>query len=229
MYRHWGSVQAVRPIGGVEVQLYSFLTTALEGGEGSASRPCPSLPPGKTRYPLYWRLGGPQGRSGRVRKISPPPGFDPRTVQPVASRYTDWATRPTYIYIKNKKTTYTQTVYLFKNTILPMPHIYISFTNTNKNYTENLQEDLETLGEWAVENGMKINPSKGKAIRFTRARVKNPLGYSLCEQKIPEASSCKYLGIIIWSNLNCVDQVNYTAQKAWKALHFLMHVLKQRK
>jgi hypothetical protein len=53
------------------------------------------LPPGKTRYPLYRRLGGPQGRSGRVRKISPSPGFDPRTVQPVTSRYTDWATRPT--------------------------------------------------------------------------------------------------------------------------------------
>ena len=38
-------------------------------------------------YPLYTRLGGPQGRSGRVRKISPPPGFDPRTVQSVANRY----------------------------------------------------------------------------------------------------------------------------------------------
>ena len=49
------------------------------------------LPPGKTRYPLYRRLGRPQGRSGRVRKISPLPGFDPRTVQPVASRYTDCA------------------------------------------------------------------------------------------------------------------------------------------
>ena len=24
-------------------------------------------------------------------KSRPPPGFDPRTVQPVASRYTDWA------------------------------------------------------------------------------------------------------------------------------------------
>ena len=36
-------------------------------------------------------LGGPQGRSGQVRKISFPPGFDPRIVQPVASRYTDWA------------------------------------------------------------------------------------------------------------------------------------------
>ena len=32
----------------------------------------------------------------QVRKISPPPGFDPRTVQPVASRYTDYATRPTF-------------------------------------------------------------------------------------------------------------------------------------
>ena len=50
-----------------------------------------ALLPGKTQYPLYRRLGGPQGRSGRVRKISPPPGFDPRTSQPVASRYTDWA------------------------------------------------------------------------------------------------------------------------------------------
>ena len=57
---------------------------ALEGGEGSASRPGRSLPRGKTRYPLYSRLGGPLGRSGQVRKISPPPGFDPRTVQPVA-------------------------------------------------------------------------------------------------------------------------------------------------
>jgi len=32
---------------------------------------------------------GPQGRSGQVRKISPPPAFDPRTVHPVANRYTN--------------------------------------------------------------------------------------------------------------------------------------------
>ena len=54
-----------------------------------------SLHPGKTRYPLYRRLFGPQGRSEQVRKISPPPEFDYRTVQPVASRYTDYATRLT--------------------------------------------------------------------------------------------------------------------------------------
>jgi hypothetical protein len=48
-------------------------------------------PAASPRYPLYIRLGEHQGRSGRVWKISPPSGFDPRTVQPVASRYTDWA------------------------------------------------------------------------------------------------------------------------------------------
>jgi len=60
----------------------------------SGQRHAPAaLSPGKTRYPLYRRLGEPQDRSGRVRKISPPPGFDSRTVQPVASRYTDWDIR----------------------------------------------------------------------------------------------------------------------------------------
>ena len=58
-------------------------------GVGGQRHAPTALPPGMTRYPLYRRLGGPQGRSGRVRKISPFSGFDPRTVQPVVSRYTD--------------------------------------------------------------------------------------------------------------------------------------------
>ena len=58
-------------------------------GVGGQDHNPDALPPGnETRYPLYRKLGGPQGRSGRVRKISPTPGFDPRTVQPETSRYT---------------------------------------------------------------------------------------------------------------------------------------------
>ena len=49
------------------------------------------LPPEKTRYQLYRRQDGRQDRSGQVRKISSSSGFDPQTIQPVASRYTDWA------------------------------------------------------------------------------------------------------------------------------------------
>jgi hypothetical protein len=68
---------------------------ALEAGKGSVSHPGRSLLLGKTRCPLYRRLGGLQGRSGQVQKILPPPGFDPWTVQPVASCYIDYATQPT--------------------------------------------------------------------------------------------------------------------------------------
>jgi len=59
------------------------------GWVGGQRHAPPALPPGKTRYPLYRRLGVPQGRSEQVRKILPPPAFDPRTVQPIASNYTD--------------------------------------------------------------------------------------------------------------------------------------------
>ena len=76
-----------------EEQSYSTtlsLTSALDVSGLSTPRPGRFIPGKETQYPLYRRLGGPQGRSGRVRKIFPPPGLDPRTVQPVESRYTDY-------------------------------------------------------------------------------------------------------------------------------------------
>jgi len=57
------------------------------------STPRPHFSPEKTRYTLYRRLRGPQGRSGRTENLVPT-GIRSRTVQPVVSRYTDWATGP---------------------------------------------------------------------------------------------------------------------------------------
>ena len=62
---------------------------------------------------------------------------------------------------------------------------------------EKLQKDVDIMGEWAVVNSMKINPSRSEAICFTKARVKGPLNYSLMGTLIPEVSRCKYLGIIL--------------------------------
>ena len=59
------------------------MTAALEGGEWSAARPGCTLPPGKTRYPFYRRLGRPQGWSGRAENLVPT-GIRSRTVQPIA-------------------------------------------------------------------------------------------------------------------------------------------------
>ena len=62
-------------------------------GVGSQRHAPSALLPGMNRYPLYRRLGGPQGRSGRLQKTSPPPGLDPRTVQPVINCYTNYASQ----------------------------------------------------------------------------------------------------------------------------------------
>jgi hypothetical protein len=67
------------------------LTSALDGGGWSRPRPGRVAPGKETRYPLYRGLGGSRDGLDGCRKSRPPPGFDPRTVQSAASRYTDWA------------------------------------------------------------------------------------------------------------------------------------------
>ena len=58
-------------------------------GVGGQRHAPAALPPGRTCYPLYRRLGGSQDWSGWVQKISPPLEFDPWTAQPITSHYTD--------------------------------------------------------------------------------------------------------------------------------------------
>jgi len=96
------------------------MTTALEGGECSAARPSRTLLPGKNWYLLYMRLGGPQGQSGRVESLVPT-GIRSRTVQPLVSRYTNWATWPTLkltICNTNHDTTYHNILSLNMSTLL---------------------------------------------------------------------------------------------------------------
>jgi len=66
---------------------------------------------------------------------------------------------------------------------------------------------------WGV-GGRKCDENKSskskKAVNFMRAQMNEPLNYFFGDQKILEASSCKYFGIILCSNLNWVDKVNYS-------------------
>jgi hypothetical protein len=70
---------------------YSYthsLTSAIDWDRLSTPHPF-GFTPGNDMVSIFRRLGGSQGPSGRVPKISHTPGFDPRTTQTVASRYTD--------------------------------------------------------------------------------------------------------------------------------------------
>ena len=69
-----------------------FHDHGTRSGEWSAARPGRTLPPGKTRYPLYRRLGGSQGRSGQAENLAPA-GIWSTDRPGLVGRYTDWATK----------------------------------------------------------------------------------------------------------------------------------------
>ena len=73
-------------VGGVELQLHSFLTSVLVGGERSTLRSCPFTPEKKFRYAVNSNVGGPcsqSGRTGEETSLLPVPKFEPGTVEPV--------------------------------------------------------------------------------------------------------------------------------------------------
>ena len=72
------------------------MTTALEGVRGQRHAPAGLYPRERPGTHCTGGWVGPRAGLDRCGKSRPPPGFDPRTVQPVASRYTDGATRPPY-------------------------------------------------------------------------------------------------------------------------------------
>jgi hypothetical protein len=75
------------PVGSRGIGLL-FQDLAARRDERSAARPGRILPPKKARYPLYRRLGGPQGRSGRAENYALT-GIQSCALQSVVSPYTD--------------------------------------------------------------------------------------------------------------------------------------------
>jgi len=64
-------------------------------------RHVPAAPyPGKKPVPIAQGAGWDSGPVWTGAENLAPPGFDPRTVQPIGSRYTDYATRPTGYVLK---------------------------------------------------------------------------------------------------------------------------------
>ena len=61
---------------------------------GVGVTPWPLFTPGKDPVPIVQEPGRAPGPVWTRAENLTPPGFDPRTVQRIASRYTDYATRP---------------------------------------------------------------------------------------------------------------------------------------
>jgi hypothetical protein len=72
-----------------------FLDQGTRRGWGVSVTHRPLFTPRKDPVPIVQEAAWAPGPIWTGVENLAPPGFDPRTVQPVASRYTDWATRPT--------------------------------------------------------------------------------------------------------------------------------------
>jgi hypothetical protein len=59
----------------------------------------------------------------------------------------------------------------------------------NDSDLDRLLTDLNRLREETVENTMKINPGKSKAVSLTAALMEDPLYYFGGNKRIPEANS----------------------------------------
>ena len=69
-------------------------------GVGGQRHAPPAFTPGKEPVPILQEAGSSPGPVWIGAENIASPGFDPRTVQPVGSRYTEYATRPTVKQIK---------------------------------------------------------------------------------------------------------------------------------
>ena len=78
-----------------------FYDHGTRRGWGVSVTPRPLFTPRKDPVPIVQEAGWAPGPVW-----TPPPGFDPRTVQPVASRYTDYATRSTVNVVVRVKLQY---------------------------------------------------------------------------------------------------------------------------
>jgi hypothetical protein len=96
-------LHATKALGGEEVYLLLKSTSALDGGEWSASRPGRTLAPGKgPSVPIVQEAGWApetfwtQSLEEKYFRLCRGSNLDGPVVQPVARHYTDWTIRLTY-------------------------------------------------------------------------------------------------------------------------------------
>ncbi|KAJ4441739.1 hypothetical protein ANN_11597 [Periplaneta americana] len=97
----------------------------------------------------------------------------------------------------------------------------------NNSDVDAIQTDLNNIYNWALKHRMKINGSKSKSITFCKTREETSLNYEFSGVVIPQEQCCKYLGVYLNSKLSWGEHVDNVTGKAWRALHFIMRILRK--
>lgn len=82
-----------------------------------------------------------------------------------------------------------------------------------------LQKDLNSVLAWCQKYNMELNISKCKSVCVSHTSLACP-HYYLTDMSLESASSHKYLGVHIWSNLSWKHHVRYIITKANSSLRY---------
>ena len=83
-----------------------------------------------------------------------------------------------------------------------------------------LQQDLDSLHNWAVHWGMTFNPSKCYIMHITNGRRLNKF-YQMCGTILGTVKQAKYLRVTISDDIHWHQQTNLVAKKANTTLHMI--------
>ena len=151
-----------------------FLDRDTRRGWVVSSTPRPHFTPGKDPVPICRRLGGPQGRSGRAGNLVPTE-IRSRTVQPVVSRYTDWATRPTVLLLLSYNFFFVKDLFKYKIQ-------YIKYAN----FTTKMCRDCVSMCRYTILYTPRVRTCRTSLMKLRASNTvvtQNKLIYNRCNSK----------------------------------------------
>jgi len=98
--------------------------------------------------------------------------------------------------------------------------------NNSMQATTKLQDDISKIAQWCGVNGMSLNISKTKMLRFGSVYCELPCHYELNGVGIENVDKFKYLGVTFTSNFSFSTHIENIVLKALCTLYFLMRKLR---
>ncbi len=90
-----------------------------------------------------------------------------------------------------------------------------------------LQEDLNSLEQWASTWQMKFNPKKCYIMKIHRSRTCKGGDYTFCDSTLEQVKNSPYLGVVISDDAKWGEHINKSVKKANSTLGFIRRNLRQ--
>jgi hypothetical protein len=87
-----------------------------------------------------------------------------------------------------------------------------------------VQHDIDSVQNWCLNNGMKLNLSKTTIISFTRKTNNINFNYNLCNSPVARSQCVKDLGVLLGCKLYFHQHINYIFSQCLKKLGLIRYI-----